>query len=130
MTSGKKTPPELWAERLRAICLDYPEATEQETWGHPTFRVNDKIFAGMGTDDDGLTAMSMKAEPGAQGGLLDEGHPFFYPKYVGSKGWIGVVVDGQTDWDRIADLVDDSYRAIAPKKLVKLLDESRSRESQ
>jgi len=32
-------------DRLRRICLALPEAEERETWGDPTFRVRDKIFA-------------------------------------------------------------------------------------
>jgi predicted DNA-binding protein (MmcQ/YjbR family) len=109
-------------ERARAICLDLPEATERETWGHPTFRVRDKIFAGFGTGDDGTTAMSMKAAPDEQESLLAVGHPFFKPAYVGSRGWIGIVIDDDTDWDEVRELVLDSYRAIAPKTLVRRVD--------
>ena len=36
---------ELSVDRLRAICLALPEAVEKETWGDPTFRVRDRIFA-------------------------------------------------------------------------------------
>lgn len=114
--------------------MSLPEALEKETWDHPTFRVNDKIFAGIGVGDgsidfrpDGLevvTAMSMKAAPGEQESLLATGHPFFRPKYVGHRGWIGIVIDDETDWSEVEELVIDSYRTIAPKKLVKLLDAS------
>ncbi|MGI9604214.1 MAG: MmcQ/YjbR family DNA-binding protein [Acidimicrobiales bacterium] len=110
-------------DQLRTICLAFPEAIEQETWGHPTFRVRKKIFVGCGLDDDGRFTMSMKAAPGEQDVLLAEGHPFFMPKYVGSKGWIGVELDTNTEWPEIAELVEDSYRAIAPKTLVKMLDD-------
>ena len=112
-----------FTEQLRTICLALPEATEQETWGHPTFRVRRKIFVGCGWDDDDRFTMSMKAAPGEQEVLLAEGHPFFFPKYVGSKGWIGLEIDGDTDWTDVAELVEDSYRAIAPKTLVRRLDE-------
>lgn len=110
-------------ESLRKICLDLPEAVEKETWGSPTFRVQNKIFVGCGTNDDGITGMSAKTVDGEQQALLHEGAPFFYPKYVGTKGWIGVVLDDETDWDRIWEIAVDSYRAIAPKRLGKLLDE-------
>ncbi|MDH3706082.1 MAG: MmcQ/YjbR family DNA-binding protein [Acidimicrobiia bacterium] len=113
---------EALTQRLREICLALPDATEQETWGHPTFRVRKKIFVGCGVDDDGRFTTSMKAAPGEQEVLLAEGHPFFFPKYVGSKGWIGVELGDDTDWDEIAELVEDSYRAIAPKTLTKKLD--------
>ena len=32
-------------DRLRAICLAFPEAAEKETWGSPTFRVKDKYLS-------------------------------------------------------------------------------------
>ncbi len=107
-------------DRVREICLSFPEAEERETWGHPTFRVRDRIFVSSGLgDDDGRSQMvAMKAIPGEQESLLAEGHPFFRPKYVGSKGWIGIVLDAQTDWGEIRELVEDSYRLIAPKRLV------------
>lgn len=104
-------------QAIRDIALAFPEATEKETWGHPTFRVRDKIFVSAGTDDDGRPVITMKAAPGEQESLLAEGEPFFLPKYVGSRGWIGLRVDDATDWRMVAELVVDSYREIAPKSL-------------
>lgn len=47
------------------------------------------------------------------------------PKYVGGRGWVGIYLDvGNIDWDEIAELVEESYRLVAPKSLVRLLDES------
>jgi predicted DNA-binding protein (MmcQ/YjbR family) len=48
---------------------------------------------------------------------------FFVPKYVGSKGWVGIRLDGDPDWAEISEAVEDSYRLIAPKRLVAQLDE-------
>ncbi len=110
----------------RDVCLRFPDAAEHTTWGHPTFRVRKKIFAtfGVSEDEPPVHTMAMKAAPGEQRMLLAVGAPFFYPKYIGSKGWIGVVVGDDTDWVEIAELVEESYRAIAPKTLVRRLDES------
>ncbi len=102
---------------IRDIALGFPEATEREAWGHPTFRVRDKIFVSCGVDDDGRAQLTMKAAPGEQESLLAEGEPFFLPKYVGIKGWIGIHVDDDTDWRDVAELVADSYREIAPRSL-------------
>ena len=122
--------PEPYLERARAVSLALPEATEQETWGHPTFRVRSKIFTGIGVASgvDPLAKsgelrvnMSMKADRDEQPLLLARGEPFFKPRYVGSKGWIGIYIDDDTDWDEVAELVEDSYRLIAPKTLVRQL---------
>jgi predicted DNA-binding protein (MmcQ/YjbR family) len=39
------------------------------------------------------------------------------PPYVGPSGWVGVWLDGKVDWAELADLLRDSYRLVAPKRL-------------
>jgi hypothetical protein len=74
-------------ERLRVICLALPEAVEKETWGDPTFRVRDRIFA-MEKRGDGRISVWCKAPPGSQMALVGaDPHRFFVPPYVGHKGW-------------------------------------------
>ncbi|MGI8689799.1 MAG: MmcQ/YjbR family DNA-binding protein [Thermomicrobiales bacterium] len=109
-------------DRLRAICLTLPEATEKVTWGDvPTFRVRDKIST-MQHNVDGRTALWCKAPPGAQDAFVgSDPKRFFVPPYVGHHGWIGVWLDRELDWDEIAALIEDGYRMTAPKRLVALL---------
>jgi hypothetical protein len=47
---------------------------------------------------------------------------FFVPPYVGGRGWIGIRLDVPTDWDVVAELVEDAYRTVAPRRLVAGLD--------
>ena len=107
--------------RVRAICLALPEATEQLTWGEPTFRVADKIFAQFEDNHhgSGIVGLWCKAPHGAQAFLV-AGDPerFFVPKYVGQKGWIGIRMGGDIDWEQVAELIRDSYRMTAPKRLL------------
>ena len=104
-------------DRFREICLALPEAYEEETWGEATFRVRKKIFA-MAADHDGRGSVCMKALREDQEALLSQGDPFFYPSYVGSKGWIGIDLrTGMLDWLEVSELVRESYRLVAPKKL-------------
>jgi predicted DNA-binding protein (MmcQ/YjbR family) len=108
-------------DRLRAICLALPEAVEKETWGEPTFRVRDKIFA-MHRTDDGRISVWCKAPPGSQEILVGaDPELFFAPPYVGPKGWIGVRLDRGPDWQEVAGLVQRSYRLTAPKRLAMML---------
>jgi predicted DNA-binding protein (MmcQ/YjbR family) len=103
--------------QLRAICLSLPETTELETWGDPTFRVCSKIFALFRTGA-GRHSVWMKAAPGVQDVLVSvDPERFFVPPYVGHNGWIGVRLDVPVDWDELTDLVTDSYRLVAPKRL-------------
>lgn len=111
-------------ERLRAICLAFPEATEQGGVGDPTFKVRDKIFA-MRHPAGGRMSLWCKGAPGAQDVLVgSEPKRFFVPPYVGRHGWIGTWLDDETDWDVVADLIEESYRMTAPKRLVALLEAS------
>jgi predicted DNA-binding protein (MmcQ/YjbR family) len=110
-------------DHLRAICLELPEAVEKETWGQATFRVREKVFAVAGTGQ-GRWSMACKARPGLQGALVgSDPVRFFVPPYFGPKGWIGIYLGDETDWDELADLVEESYRMTAPKRVSALLDQ-------
>jgi hypothetical protein len=74
---------------------------------------------------DGRVSLWCKAPPGAQGVLVaSDPQRFFVPPYVGHRGWVGVRLDVETDWDDIADIVEESYRMTAPKRLSVRLDRS------
>jgi hypothetical protein len=104
-------------ERLRVVCLAFPEAVESGGVGDPSFKVRDKIFA-MQHRMDGRPSLWVKAPDGVQemlvGAVPDR---FFRPPYVGHRGWVGLRLDGELDWDELADLVEESYRMTAPKRL-------------
>jgi hypothetical protein len=46
---------------------------------------------------------------------------FFRPPYVGHRGWLGVRIDLDPDWDEITEIVRDAYRQVAPKKFIALI---------
>jgi predicted DNA-binding protein (MmcQ/YjbR family) len=103
--------------RLRALCLALPDATEGGGVGNPSFRVRDKIFA-MQHGVAGRPSMWCKAPPGVQTALVgSDPERFFVPPYVGCHGWVGLWLDVEIDWDEVADLVEESYRMTAPKRL-------------
>ena len=111
--------------RLREVCLALPEATEKASFGTvPTFRVRDKIFALFQDNhhNDGRVGLWCKAPPGLQEALVaSDAERYYVPPYVGHNGWIGVRLDGDVDWKRVAEFVEDSYLLIAPKRLAALL---------
>lgn len=111
--------------RLRTLCLRLPEASEHEAWGDPTWRVRNKIFAMQkGNFEGGRPSLWLKGAEGTQD-LLVKSKPrvFFVPPYVGSKGWVGVYLDGRVPWKLVAELVVESYKLIAPKRLAASLDD-------
>jgi hypothetical protein len=72
----------------------------------------------------GRPAVWCKAAPGNQA-IMVRAAPdrFFAPPYVGPSGWVGVWLDRNPDWTEVSELMRDSYRLVAPKKLQALLEE-------
>jgi hypothetical protein len=73
---------------------------------------------------DGILGIWAPAFPGVQQELVEtEPDRFFRPPYVGPSGWIGVRLDRDVDWDEVDAILHDAYRKVAPKTLVKQLDD-------
>jgi hypothetical protein len=112
--------------RAAEICLALPEAVEERHGRHATYLVRRKKFAYYLDDHhgDGRLAVNCRAAPGENDAFVAEDPVRFYiPPYVGPRGWVGIYVDvDDVDWDELADLVTESYRSLAPKKLVAALD--------
>jgi hypothetical protein len=114
-------------DRLRTICLAFPEVTERLSHGTPTFFVRDKKtfvqFWVNGHHDDDFPHLWCAAPPGAQEALVaSDPARFFRPPYVGHRGWLGVRMDGPLDQVELAELCEDAYRTVAPARLVARLD--------
>ena len=62
----------------------------------------------------------LRAGPDEREALLSIGDPFFASR--AGRDRIGVLLTDDTDWEEIRELVTDSYRILAPKKLTALLD--------
>lgn len=113
-------------QRLRRICLALPETTERVSHGSPSFFIRDKKqFVSVDDHHHGADHLAFwcPAVPGAQEQLIaEDSDQFFRPPYVGHRGWVGVRIDINPDWDEIAAIVTDAYRLVAPKTLAAQLD--------
>lgn len=108
-------------DRLRACCA-LPEVTERESHGEPAWFVRGKKMFVTYADhhhDDRL-AFWCAAPVGAQEAMVaSDPRRFFVPPYVGTRGWIGVYLDVMPiDWGVVENVVEDAYRAVAPRSLV------------
>jgi hypothetical protein len=118
--------------RVRKICLALPESSERLSHGEPTFFVGakdgkgGKVFVSFSHHHhgDGIVAITCPAAPGAQAMLIEANPDVFYrPPYVGAAGWIGVRLDtGEVDWDEVAELAEESYRLVAPRRALRALE--------
>ena len=111
-------------ERLRSRCLALPEAREEQAWTGRRFLVRKRNFAHVfAMDEDGgkvSTVLAVRSSEEERDVLVASGHPFFL------LGWgrnaVGMVLDEDTDWDEVAEILTESYCVLAPKKLVALVE--------
>ena len=89
--------------------------------GAPSFFIRDKLGFVNYMDnhhDDGRLALWCACPRGMRDGLVKaQPDQYFVPPYVGFRGWIGVRLDGEPDWDDVERVIRDAYLAVAPKKL-------------
>lgn len=120
-----RRPPADLETRVREICLALPEVTEKLSHGAPTFFVR-KSFLMLWADGhhgNHFAHLWAAAPAGVQAEVIEaEPDHFFKPPYVGTRGWIGLRLDGKIDWVEVAAVAEDAYRTIAPAKLVAALD--------
>jgi predicted DNA-binding protein (MmcQ/YjbR family) len=114
-------------ERVRAICLRFPEAVEKESFGRPTFRAGKKVFVWMSSSMDRPYSIVIKPDADDRPALLQDPR-FFVPPYWGTSGWLAIDFDPpDTDWTELAELIDASYRQVALVRQLRALDADASR---
>ena len=125
--------PEDIVERIRALCLALPEVAvrvdgsltraRSTAW---SFDIRRRSFCLLvaGEDSTGkpVPVLVLGARPEERAALLSLGHPFRASRTGRDR--VVVVLAGDTDWTEIRELVTESYRTLAPKKLTAVLDKS------
>ena len=105
-------------KRLRAAALGYPESYEDSPWGDRVVKVRGKIFLFLGLGDDAL-GLSVKIPHSNDGALA---LPFTRPTGygLGRAGWVSARFASarQVPEDLVREWIDESYRAVAPKRIV------------
>ena len=121
--------------RVAATALALPEAYEEDAWTGVRWRVRKKTFAHVLVAQEGYTSayrdvtgvtepttvLTFQSYGGELMALAHAGPPFYKPPW--SPTVVGMVLDHDTDWDEVAELVTESYRRCAPQKLRTRLDQ-------
>ena len=122
--------PEDILERVRTLCLVLPEVTvrvddsliRKRSTAY-SFDIRRRSFcllvATEGSTGRAVPLLVLRARAGERAALLAAGHPYFAARAGGDR--IGVLLGDDTDWAEIRELVTESYRILAPKKLTALL---------
>ena len=109
-------------EKLRVFALRYPETHEDHPWGENVFKVKGKIFVIANVTKEGLH-VTVKLPHSREFAL--ECHPFTKPTGygLGKSGWITAEfgTKDKPPLDILEAWIDESFRAIAPKKLAATL---------
>ncbi len=107
--------------KLAEICLRLPKATREDKGQHSAFLIGKRTFVYYLSDHhgDGMIGICCKVLPGEASALIAAAPAKFYvPAYLGSRGWVGLRLDGKSvDWREVSELVRGSYAQLAPKRL-------------
>lgn len=106
--------------KLRDYAMGFPEAYEEFPWGHSAIKVKGKAFLFMSTGEKGDFSISLKL-PQSRDMAVDLPFAESTGYGLGRSGWVTAHLKNEKSLDLIKAWIDESYRAIAPKKLVKLL---------
>jgi mannose-6-phosphate isomerase-like protein (cupin superfamily)/predicted DNA-binding protein (MmcQ/YjbR family) len=114
------------SDRIREIALSYPQTHEDHPWGYPAFKVKNKMFVAVSFQEHGIK-LTVKL-PNSQ--LKALAIPFVESSGygLGEHGWISANLRQDEDRlsiDTIKGWIDESYRAVAPKSILKELDRSK-----
>jgi predicted DNA-binding protein (MmcQ/YjbR family) len=141
LSRGSETPPtapgppvevpENIVERIRTLCLALPEVTVRVDYSLTRTRSTAQSFdirrrsfcllvAVEHPTGKPVPLLVLRASPEDREALLSAGHPFYAPRAGHDR--IMVMLTDNTDWEEIRELVTESYRILAPKKLTALLD--------
>ena len=119
--------------RLAEVALSLPEAYEEDAWTGVRWRIRTKTFAHVMVAQRGFesayrditgdaserTILTFRATGDELLALANAGLPFYRPPW--SPSIVGMVLDEDTDWAEVVELVTESYRFCAPQKLGRLL---------
>jgi hypothetical protein len=120
-------------ERLGTIALALPEVREEDAWVGTRWRIRTATFAHVLAIADGgppayataagsagpVTVLTFRADGEELAALSAVGPPFFKPVWF--RDIVGMVLDDDTDWDEVDELVTESYCLLAPKRLAALV---------
>jgi len=119
--------PDALLGELTQICLRLPDAQRIVRGGHADFRVRGRVFAYFLNDHhgDGIVSVCCKSELAENiDRARQDPENYYLPSYIGPKGWFGMRLDrGAPDWDEVRNIVENSYRIVAPKTLARKVHE-------
>ena len=128
---GRERDPEWIVARVSALALALPETDARPSHGAPGWRVggekSGKFFAYVSIRHHGEDAVALLVKtsgPDEMAALIDAEPDIYYrPAYYGASGWVALRLDrAGVDWEHVGDWLAKSWRAVAPRRLTRLID--------
>ena len=112
--------PEVMVLRIGEILGSLPECVEENAWVGTRWRVGAATVAHVFGGEDQLFRITFRGEIDEVIAFEHLGDPYFRASWGGNV--IGLLLDDDTDWDELAELLTDSYCLQAPDRLASLID--------
>ena len=123
--TDRPQPPDATVDEVRAIAMSLADADEHHAWTGTSWRIGATTFAHLVEISNGwppayakafdthgpATVVTFQADTDERHALADLGHPFHLPPW--RPGIVGLIVDADTDWTELAELITDSHRISA-----------------
>jgi hypothetical protein len=105
--------PEPWVRRLDEILRPYPRCALEDAWVGVRWRVGSATVAHVFGGEDQRFRITFRAEPDEVMALQHLGEPYFKAGWGGNV--VGLILDEETDWVELGELLTDSYCIVAPR---------------
>lgn len=112
--------PEEWVRRIDAVLGALPRCSHEPAWTGTRWRVGGATVAHVFGGEDQRFRITFRAEPGEVMAFEHMGEPYFNVGWSGNA--VGMLLDADTDWDELAELLTDSYCIQAPASLAAQVD--------
>ena len=107
--------PEEWVRRIGAVLTRFPRCSEEPAWVGTRWRVGAATVAHVFGGEDQLFRITFRAETEEVMAFQHLGAPYFKGEWGGNV--VGMLIDDDTDWQELGELLTDSYCLQAPEHL-------------
>ena len=111
-------------DRVRSLALRLPEAVETVNHGRPSWKAGEsgRAFAVLGAAMSRPDTLVFRPDP-AEAPAWRQDPRVFVPKYWGPSGWLAIDLDRDAaDWSETSELIETSYRQVALRRQLAVLD--------
>lgn len=112
--------PEEWVERIEAVLGALPRCAQEPAWTGTRWRIGSATVAHIFGGEDQLFRITFRADPDEVMAFQHLGEPYFNVGWSGNA--VGMLLDDDTDWGELAELLTDSYCIQAPAHLAEQVD--------